>query len=402
MQKLWGVIGTLATLVLVGVFAYPVIDRTVKDVTPVLESVPEMLADTPLGFTMPDGFTAHIFAFNVKGPRVLTRDPAGVLVVSLTSEGAVVALPDRNNDKLADGKTYIVDGLTKPHGILFICPQREDCKLYIAEEHQVSEYIYNPETFEASFSRVLANLPEGEGHFTRTLLLHPDGTRILVSIGSSCNVCVESNKERASILSIDIRTGEKKTFATGLRNTVFFKTNPYDGSLWGTEMGRDHLGDDIPPDEVNIIEEGKNYGWPICFGANIHDTDFDTNTYVRAPCQEPFETPSTLDIPAHSAPLGIAFIPEEGWSENYRGDILVAFHGSWNRSELTGYKIVRYDYNYQKQYLGDAVDFMTGFQNGDSVSGRPVDILTEPGGTIFVSDDRADAIYRIVYTEPQS
>lgn len=400
MQKLWGVIGTLVTLTLVGALAYPIVDKTLKEVTPVLESVPEMLAETPLGFAMPKGFTAHIFAFNVKGPRVLTRDPAGVLIASLTSEGAVVALPDANNDRLADEKKYIVEGLQKPHGLLFHCFDLKDCKLYIAEEHRVAEYIYYPETTEASFSRTLAELPSGAGHFTRTLLLHPDGKRILVSVGSSCNVCRESNTERASILSINIQTGEKSIFATGLRNAVFLKTNPYDGSIWGTEMGRDHLGDDIPPDEINIIEEGKNYGWPICFGTNVHDTNFDTNTYVRAPCQEPFETPSVIEIPAHSAPLGISFIPEEGWPQEYRGDILVAYHGSWNRSELTGYKIVRYDYSYQKQYLGEAVDFMTGFQNGDTVTGRPVDILAEPDGTIYVSDDRADAIYRIVYTEP--
>jgi glucose/arabinose dehydrogenase len=118
---------------------------------------------------------------------------------------------------------------------------------------------------------------------------------------------------------------------------------------------------------------------------------------------EPFETPSKIDLQAHSAPLGIAFIPEEGWPEMYRGDILIAYHGSWNRSIPTGYKIVRFDYIHSKNYLGDETDFMAGFLNdrGDAL-GRPVDILAEPGGTLFVSDDRAGVIYRIIYAEEES
>src|SRR3989344_3609909 len=112
-------------------------------------------------------------------------------------------------------------------------------------------------------------------------------------------------------------------------------------------MGRDGLGNDVPPDEINIIEKGKNYGWPNCFGNNVHDGDFDKNTYFRNPCTSPFETPSHIDIQAHSAPLGLAFIPEEGWSEELWYNLLVAYHGSWNRSEPTGYKIVRLKMNAQ-------------------------------------------------------
>ena len=168
--------------------------------------------------------------------------------------------------------------------------------------------------------------------------------------------------------------------------------HPVTGEIWGTDMGRDLLGDDVPPDEVNIIREGGNYGWPICYGKNIHDADFDKNTYIRNPCMEPFEQPSQIDIPAHSAPLGIAFIPEEGWPEEYWHDILVAYHGSWNRSVPTGYKIVRIDEH------GIATDFMTGFMDGGEVLGRPVGLLVEPGGALYISDDRAGVIYKVART----
>jgi glucose/arabinose dehydrogenase len=174
--------------------------------------------------------------------------------------------------------------------------------------------------------------------------------------------------------------------------------HPVNGKVWATEMGRDLLGDDIPPDEVNIVEEGKNYGWPICYGKNIHDTDFDKNTYFRNPCMEPFEAASHIDLQAHSAPLGIAFIPEDppagGWPEDWWHNAIVAYHGSWNRTEPTGYKLVRLKTDASGRYRG-IEDFITGWLAPNGALGRPVDVLIQPGGTMFVSDDKAGVIYRI-------
>jgi glucose/arabinose dehydrogenase len=170
--------------------------------------------------------------------------------------------------------------------------------------------------------------------------------------------------------------------------------HPVSGDIWATEMGRDGLGDNLPPDEINVIHEGKFYGWPICYGKNVHDAAFDTNTYIRNPCQEPTETPSTIDLQAHSAPLGIAFVPEEGWPEDYWYNALVSYHGSWNRSEPTGYKIMRYKLDARGNYLGSE-DFLSGFLTKSGALGRPVDILIQPAGTIYVSDDKAGVIYRI-------
>ncbi|HSB35222.1 MAG TPA: PQQ-dependent sugar dehydrogenase, partial [Nitrospirota bacterium] len=163
--------------------------------------------------------------------------------------------------------------------------------------------------------------------------------------------------------------------------------------LWVTEMGRDLLGDNTPPDEINIIDQGRDYGWPFCFGKNVHDDDFDPEG-ARV-CRQPATVPSHIDIPAHSAPLGLAFFPEEGWPKEFRNDLLVSFHGSWNRSSPTGYKIVRYRLDGEGRYLG-VKDFVSGWLKEDGTSlGRPVDIMIRPDGMIFVSDDKAGVIYRI-------
>ena len=401
MQKIWGPLGMLVTVVVLIVLAYPYVSKISSGLSPILNEVPRMVAGTTLPFSLPAGFSAHLFALNAPGVRALTRDPNGVLIASLTTGGVIAAFPDTNNDGLSEGVVTVLENLKKPHGITFICDEPTDCSLYVAEEASVSRFTYDANSLRATFAEKITDLPvTGGGHYTRTLHLHPDGKRLLVSVGSSCNVCNEEDERRAAILAIDIQTKKTSVYARGLRNTVFMETNPYDGSVWGTDMGRDLLGDDVPPDEVNVITENGNYGWPVCYGMNIHDTDFDKNTYIRNPCMEPFETPAKIELQAHSAPLGIAFIPEEGWPEMYRGDILVAYHGSWNRSVPTGYKIVRFDYNYAKNYLGTETDFMTGFLKDGEALGRPVDILAEPGGTLFVSEDRAGAIYRILYQEP--
>ena len=354
----------------------------------------------------PEGFTATIFSRDVPGARVMTRDPKGTLIVSLTAKGKVVALPDFDSDGRADRVVTVLAELNKPHGILFDCPDtgfesadQDACKLYVAETNAVRTFAYDADTFSASDPKTIAELPSGNGHYTRTLLMHPDGKRLLVSIGSSCNVCDEGDARRASVQEIDLSTNKVAMFASGLRNTVFMATDPVTGEIWGTDNGRDLIGDDIPPDEVNILEKGKNYGWPICYGDNIHDTDFDRKQYIRDPCAD--MTPAHIELQAHSAALGIAFIPEEGWPEEMGNDLLIAYHGSWNRSEPTGYKVVRFNLDQRsREAIGGPIDFLTGFLPeggrgaGDAV-GRPAGILAEPGGIVYISDDRAGSIYRI-------
>ncbi len=391
-------------LALLGILAYasPQVRGILMGLAPIATPAPELPEGEPLPFTLPPNFTAHLFSNETPGARVLALGPKATLVVSLTGEGKVVALPDANADGVADETITILDGLDKPHGILFACDYGtgipEACEMFVAETDMIRVYAYDPDTYTATFKADLLALPSGGNHFTRTLFPHPDGEHVLVSIGSSCNVCNEDDPLRATILSVDLRSGASATYAHGLRNTVFMALHPVTGDLWGTDMGRDLLGDTLPPDEINILREGEDYGWPTCFGDNNHDTDFDKNTYIRNPCMEPFETPSHIDLPAHVAPLGLAFVPEEGWPEEYWHDLFVAEHGSWNSSTPVGYKIVRIPLTPNGNPDGAPVDFMTGFlPEGGEAIGRPVSLLIFPGGTMYVSDDRAGAIYTVLY-----
>jgi glucose/arabinose dehydrogenase len=350
-----------------------------------------------------------LYAKGLPGARVIAFDPNGVILVSQPSEGKISALVDENYDGVAEKNVTVVDGLNVPHGLAFRCTEvkptgnpETTCQLYVAEKSVLAVFDYNAQYMKATNKKKLLDLPGGSIglHSTRSLLFKgaPDQDTLLISVGSSCNVCSESDVQRASVIAYNVVTGKSEQYAKGLRNSVFMNLHPVTGAVWATEMGRDGLGDEIPPDEINIVEQSKNYGWPICYGQNIHDTAYDKNTYIRNPCMTPFEVPAKIDLPAHSAPLGIAFIPEEGWEESYWYNALVAYHGSWNRSTPTGYKIVRVKLDAQGQSAG-IEDFITGWLKTDGTKiGRPADIKVMPGGTIYISDDSAGVVYKVINT----
>ena len=270
----------------------------------------------------------------------------------------------------------------------------EICKFYIAETDRVVEYDYDETNVKAINGKKIVDLPSGDGHSTRTLLFmpYPFENQLLISVGSSCNVCTETDNKRAKVLVYDTSSKKISDFATGLRNSVFMTIHPVDGSIWATEMGRDLLGDDIPPDEINILHSGNWYGWPWFYGKNIEDYDFSPNARPSF-AQEPVK--SHIDLQAHSAPLGLAFIPEEGWAEDHWYNLLVAYHGSWNRSAPTGYKVVRIKLDAKGKVLGAPQDFITGWLTPGGALGRPVDIMAEPGGQLYISDDKAGVIYKV-------
>jgi glucose/arabinose dehydrogenase len=279
-------------------------------------------------------------------------------------------------------------GLLNPNNIDY-----NDGWFYIGEENRVirvretAGHIANMSTLQV----LIDNLPSGQGHFTRTVLVHNNS--LFISIGSSCNVCHEADARRATIQKCSLNGSNCTLFARGLRNSVGMEAGP-NGAIYATDNGRDYLGDDLPPDEINLIEEGNNYGWPICYGKNIHDTQFDNNTYIRNPCMEPFESESLVDLQAHSAPLGLAFYNATSFLQQYQGKLFVAFHGSWNRMVPTGYKVVAVDTN-----TYEVSDFAAGWLTTAGVAGRPVDVLISYDGSLLVSDDYAGKIYRITYGE---
>lgn len=354
--------------------------------------------NTQFPLHLPDGFEISLFAKNLSGARVMLLDPIGrTMWVSRTSAGKVTSLDIENNKVV--GQTDIFSHLKKPHGLAY-APL--DPVLYVAEEDKIS-YIDLHNSLDDKLVKFI-DLPKGGRHFTRSLLFDQDGT-LFVSIGSTCDVCTEKNTQNATIMKVDTKAKKLVPFSVGLRNSVFMALEPVTGNIWATEMGRDYLGDNTPPDEINVFDprstETKNYGWPNCYGKNIHDDSFDKNIYIRNPCMEPFETPSYIDLPAHSAPLGLTFIPSNSqWPKEYWNNLLVAYHGSWNRSEPTGYKIVRYHVNDKGEVVAplQGEDFITGWlTDNNQALGRPVGLLATKEGILYVSDDKAGVIYKVEY-----
>ena len=344
---------------------------------------------------LPPGFSISIFADGLQTPRVLAWDGAGNLLVSDMGNGQVVALPDRDNNGAADEKGVVADGLNNPHGLAFL--PADPTRLYIAETDQVAVYNYDQNTLKATGKQKIIDLPPDGEHITRTIMFMPppNQDKLLISVGSSANVVNESDWRRAKILVANSDGSGLRAFASGLRNSVFMAVHPVTKQVWATENGRDYLGGDLPPDEINIIEDGHDYGWPNFYGKNIHDTQFDSTTYPAGQDPAAGKTPSHIDLQAHSAPLGLAFIDSQSWPAEYKYNLLVSFHGSWNRTVPTGDKVVRIRLNRNGVYQG-IEDFITGWLQPDgSKLGRPVGILFKQDGSAYISDDQSGVIYRV-------
>ena len=340
----------------------------------------EKVSENADSLKIPSSFKIGIFAKSLGGgARDLEFSPEGILLVSIPSKGEVMALPDKEGDGLADEKKVILANLEHPHGLAFF-----EGKLYVAEKTRVARYNWDGNSLKASLDKVLFSYSYIGGHITRSIAFNKNG-QMFISIGSSCNVCFEKDPYLASVIVSDKDGQNLKFFAKGLRNAVFMTINPQTGELWATDMGRDNLGDEIPPDEVNIIKEGGDYGWPNCFGDRVLDKKFNPSGDCKG-TQEP-----TFKVAAHSAPLGLSFINSVQFPKDWQNDLLVAYHGSWNRSTPSGYKVVRL------QVSGDKIvneeDFITGFS---STTIRPVDILFDQKGSLFISDDKGGKIYKVI------
>ncbi len=324
---------------------------------------------------VPPGFRIAIFARMPSSPRFMVFTPSGTLLVSLMNAGRVAAVTPEGQVSI------IASGLRRPHGLAFLGRD-----LYVAEENQVRVY----RNLEATRSEVLApGLPIG-GHNTRTVGFGPDG-KMYVSIGSSCNLCSEGDERRAAIVRYNPDGTGQEVFARGLRNSVGFRWHPQTRELWATDNGFDYFGDDQPPEEINIVRQGGDYGWPYCYADRQPNPTF-PSPYPGA-CAG--TVPAAVQMQAHSAPLGFDFYTGTQFPAEYRGDAFVAFHGSWNRSAPTGYKVIRL--RAQEGAPGAVEDFAIGWLEGNAASGRPVDVLTGPDGALYISDDRANLIYRVTY-----
>src|SRR5271165_4156501 len=342
----------------------------------------------------PPGFHISVFADNIDGARMLVFTPGGVLLVSESGEGKVIALPDSKHAGKAERTVTVLEGLNEPHGLAFY-----EGKLYVAENDKVRRYDWDEAHLRASNPKQLADLPDGGGHSTRTLLFHAG--KMYVSAGSSCNVCIEKDPRRAAVMEFNPDGSGQKIFAKRLRNAVGLAVNPKTDTVWVTVNGRDWLGNDLPPETIyDLGRDGGDAGWPYCYGDRVPDAEFTKPGDNR--CKTVLEP--KVQMQAHSAPLGLAFYEGSEFPAEYRNNIFAAFHGSWNRSIPTGYKIVRVKLDDNGQPTGGAQDFITGWLAPDETKkgrwmGRPVGIAFGGDGTMYLSDDAAGVIYRIAYAK---
>ena len=334
---------------------------------------------------LPTGFRIDAYATGLDRPRLMALSPDGRLFVTEMGAGRVTILPDAGG--AADSHITYASGLNQPHGIAF-----HGGYLYVAETNRVIRFHYrNGDNQGRAQEVVISGIPAGGRHFTRTISFGPDG-RLYLSVGSSCNACIESNPQRAAISRYNADGTGRAIIATGLRNSVGHAWNPSTGQLWVTENGRDYLGDNVPPDEVNVIVDGGFYGWPYAYGNRVPDPEFGS----KAPAKVRSTIPPKIAIQAHSAPLGLAFYTGNMFPQEYRGNLFIAYHGSWNRTVPTGYKVVRFKIQ-NGNVVGGQKDFITGWYTGGSAWGRPVGILVGRQGELYITDDSGGRVYIVTY-----
>ena len=337
------------------------------------------------GATVPAGYAVAPFATGLAGPRFMAVAPDGTLLVAERGADRVVALPDRDGDGDADETVVVGTGYDGAHSLAF----GADGTLYVAGNGTLFAVELGPDLVEQSRRAILDLPPDGQ-HSTRTVAVLPDG-RLLVSVGSSCNVCSEEDPRRATILVADADGSNAHVFMRGLRNAVGVAVDPATGTAWATNNGRDLMGDDVPPETLYRVEEGADAGWPRCHAGSILDPEFGTTpdpTIGLMGCDGAVAPAATFQ--AHMAPLGIAF---------WEGHVYIAFHGSWNRSTKVGYEVGRLPWSGAGP-TGDLEPFLAGFlddASGDS-SGRPAGLIVGSDGALYVSDDKAGAIYRVTRT----
>jgi glucose/arabinose dehydrogenase len=335
---------------------------------------------------LPPGFQVDVYAANVKNARSMVLSPNGTLFVGTRKEGSVYAIPNTDRNAWGDRVIEIASGLEMPNGVALHAGA-----LYVAEVSRVLRFDEIEKRLDDPPKPVElpTRFPTDEHHGWKFIAIGPD-EKLYVPVGAPCNICQRGEKVYASITRMNLDGSGFEVYAHGIRNTVGFAWHPETKELWFTDNGRDMLGDDIPPDELNRAPKaGLHFGYPFCHGKAIVDPELGN----PKSCEQ--STPPVAELGPHVAALGMRFYTGKMFPEEYRNLILIAEHGSWNRSTKIGYRVMRVRPN------GDRADdyrpFVTGWLEDDEPWGRPVDVLVMPDGALLVSDDYADAIYRISY-----
>jgi len=335
--------------------------------------------------SLPPGFTIEIYA-DVPNARSMVLSENGILFVGTRKGDKVYAVVDSNNDKTADEVIEVESGLNMPNGVAI-----KDGNLYVAEVNRVLKYKNIENTFRMNPAPIIIrdDFPTETHHGWKFIRFGPDG-KLYVPVGAPCNICLESDERYASITRMNPDGTDFEVYAHGVRNTVGFDFHPITNELWFTDNGRDRLGDNIPPDELNCAPtKDLHFGFPFWHGTDIPDPEFGSGHSASE-----FTLPKQ-ELGPHVAALGMRFYTGDMFPAEYKHQIFIAEHGSWNRSEKIGYRIsiVRLQDNTAISYEV----FASGWLKGEDVSGRPVDIQQMPDGSLLVSDDYAGKIYRISY-----
>ncbi|MFO7604887.1 MAG: sorbosone dehydrogenase family protein [Desulfurivibrionaceae bacterium] len=337
---------------------------------------------------LPAGFSIDIYADDLPGARSMALSPAGVLYVGTRTEGRVYAVEDRDGDHRAEKKFVLAEDLNMPNGVAF-----RDGALYVAEVSRILRYpeieknLNNPGKPEV----INDQFPDDRLHGWKFIAFGPDGL-LYVPVGAPCNIC-NPQDPYAAILRMKADGSGLEIYARGVRNTVGFDWHPVSRELWFTDNGRDMMGDDKPPDELNRVpEKGLHFGYPFWHGGDVADPE-----YGDKKPKDSFIQPA-LKMDAHVAALGMRFYTGSMFPKSYHGRIFIAQHGSWNRTIPIGYRVMAVDLDGNKVLKSEV--FASGWLQGMKAWGRPVDVLVMPDGALLVSDDKVGVIYRISYVEP--
>ncbi len=345
---------------------------------------------------LPEGFKISVYAQAVENARSMSLSPSGTLFVGTRSKGDVYALKDTDGDFRVDKRYTIATGLNMPNGVAF-----KDGSLYVAEVDKILRYDDIESKLDNPEEPVLITdaFPEDRAHGWKYIAFGPDD-KLYVPVGAPCNICESEDPIYASITRFDptkvtVSREDIEIVANGVRNTVGFTWHPSNNELWFTENGRDWMGDDMPACELNrVLETGQHFGYPYCHQGDALDPEFGNgkscSDYI-APVQ---------NLGAHTAPLGIEFYKTGSFPGIATERLLFAEHGSWNRSRKSGYRVMSVGIDTEGNSL-DYVPFAEGWldEESDNFWGRPVDLEYLPDGSLLLSDDFADVIYRISYGE---
>ncbi len=345
--------------------------------------------------SVPKGFKVNIFAEgDFRVPRWMALAPNGDVFLSDSGANSVIVLRDKNKDGVAEERFVFSSKLSQPFGMAF---HKE--WFYVANTDSIVRFKYKPgQTVAEGDPEKLVELTPGgyNQHWTRNLLFSPDGTKLFVSIGSASNVSVEADPRRAAISVYDPDGKNHRIYAGGLRNPIGLAWNPKTGELWTAVNERDGLGDDLVPDYATSVKEGGFYGWPYSYLGRNEDPR------RKGESPELVEKSIVPDVifQSHVAALGIQFYTGKMFPKDYHGDAFVAFHGSWNRAKLSGYKVVRIKFNNGKLVSNSYQDFVSGWlpdENSNEVWGRPVGLLVAADGSLLITDDGGDKVWRVSY-----